>query len=142
MNIRLTLIGISLAGLVVSGYLFIAYVTPVPLICDSSGGCEVIRLSKYASLLGIPTPFYGVVFYAALGVLAAMERYNLVRWLTLAGFLASLGLTYVSSFIIEAYCLWCLASSLLSTLAFIIVWMPQRPKQPETSLSTTEPEPA
>lgn len=142
MNTRKALISISLAGLLISGYLFIVYVTPVPLICDSTGGCEIIRLSKYASFIGIPTPFYGVVFYAALGILAALERYNLVRWLTLIGLGTSIGLTYISSFVIGAYCLWCLASALLSILAFIIAWMPQRPREPQVATDASELEPA
>ena len=138
MNTRTALIAISLAGLAVSGYLFISYVTPVPLVCDSSGGCEVIRLSQYASFLGIPTPFYGVVFYALLGVLAALERYTHVRWLTVIGFLVSAGLTYVSAGIIHAFCMWCTISAALATVALIVAWWPQRPKQPETVQPLTE----
>ena len=137
-HIKMALISIAFAGLVVSGYLAITYVSPVPLVCDGSGGCEIVRLSEFASFFGIPTPFYGVIFYALLGVLAALERYNLVRGLTVIGFLVSLGLTYISKFVIEAYCIWCLASGLLSTLALIVAWWPQRPKQPDVSQSLTE----
>lgn len=138
MTTKQLLLIISFAGLLVSGYLLISYVTPVPLVCDTTGGCEVVRLSTYASFFGIPTPLYGVVFYTTLGILAALERYNYVRWLTAIGFVISVYLSYLEAFVIEAWCLWCVVSAVLSTLALVVAWWPQRPKQPELS----EPPPA
>lgn len=129
---------ISLAGLLVSGYLLIGYVTPIPIVCDASGGCETVKASPYSSFFGIPTPAYGVLFYAALGVTVALERYNLVRYLTTVGLIVSIYLSSLEAFVVKAWCLWCVVSAILATLAFIVAWMPRRPRQPQTAQTLTE----
>lgn len=139
---RRSLLIIAFAGLLVSGYLLISYVTPLPLVCDSTGGCEIVRLSSYSSFFGIPTPLFGVVFYMTLGILAALERYNYIRWLTVIGVVISAYLSYLEAFVIHAWCLWCVGSAVLATLALIVAWWPQRPKEPELAEPLPEPEPA
>lgn len=120
--------GLALVGLLVSGYLLITYVTPVPLICDNTGGCHVVRASAYAAFFGIPTPAYGVVFYTVLGVFAAIEKRSWLKTLTLAGLLVSLVLSYIEAFVLGAWCIWCVASALVATAAFLVVWIPRKGK--------------
>lgn len=118
------LAGIAFIGLLLSGYLLIAYVSPEPIPCLSGGGCQAAQLSKYASFLNIPTPAYGVLFYVSLGVLAALWNEDtkkkflpLLIILVGSGFAVSAFLTYVEAFVIRAWCSWCVASAILVVIA-------------------------
>lgn len=120
---------IAFLGLLVSGYLLFSYVTPVPLICGSDGGCSVVQASKYASFLSLPTPLYGVIYYLALGLLAALWKpaQTTVAWMmvfvTGTGFAVSAWLTYLEAFVIQAWCAWCVVSAILATAAFVVTWL-------------------
>lgn len=119
---------IAWLGLIVAGYLFATSVSALPLLCGS-GGCHEVQSSIYAKHFGLPTAFYGVVFYCLLGLLAIVWRPQPPRWivwslilLTGTGFGVTLWLTYLEAFVIQAWCAWCVISALLSTIAFLIVW--------------------
>lgn len=130
------LLAIAFFGLLLSGYLLMTYVSPVPLVCGPNGGCHAVRESTYAAFFGIPTPAYGVIFYFTLGILASLwdkKRQGYIYWgliaLTSAGFAVSAFLTYLEAFVIYAWCRWCVVSAVLATLALIPVWL--HPKQEE-----------
>lgn len=118
------LAGIAFIGLLLSGYLLIAYVSPEPVPCLSGGGCQAAQLSKYASFLNVPTPAYGIIFYVSLGVLAALWNKDskkkilpLLVVLVGSGLVVSAFLTYVEAFVLEAWCSWCVASAVLVVVA-------------------------
>lgn len=118
---------IAILGLLISGYMFTVYVLGGPILCGS-GGCETVRASQYARLLGIPTPAYGLVFYflLALGALLLSSQPKRAYWLlvllTGTGLAVSAWLTYLEAFVIHAWCRWCVVSAGLSLVAFVIVW--------------------
>ncbi len=127
---RIQLFSIAILGLLVSGYLFITYTTGAPIVCVVTHGCEVVRASEYARLFGLPTPLYGLFFYSLLAMTALFStKKNSFRMklpilvLTSAGALISAWLTYLEAFIIEAWCIWCVASALLAFAAFfLVIW--------------------
>lgn len=126
---RKTIFAISVGGLLVSGYLLVAYVFDGPIVCNAAGGCDVIRESDFSYIFGLPTPLYGIIFYLTLGILSVLwvpENRKLLRMplalLTLIGLLVSAGLTYIEAFVVQAWCVWCVVSAILSLLAFIVVW--------------------
>lgn len=126
---RKSLFLIAIAGLLVSGYLFVTYVTGAPIICSTDHGCDVIRNSQYAQFFGIPTPAYGLIFYSllAIGALLWTPAYARLMRLPLAlltgsGIAVSAYLFYLSKFIIEAWCSWCLVSAILTVIAALLVW--------------------
>lgn len=129
-RIRYVLFAVGIVGLLVSSYLLYTYVTGGPILCGD-GSCEVVRASEYASIVGIPTPLYGVVFYVLLIVGAllwvppyeARRRYALLI-LTGVGLVVSFGLTYIEAFVIHAWCRWCVVSAVLTVIAFLAMWMP------------------
>src|SRR5512133_3940178 len=67
--VRRTLFSLCLAGLFVATYLFIAYSSQVTIACGGSHGCDVVRASRWASVFGIPTPIFGMAFYAGMATL-------------------------------------------------------------------------
>ncbi len=60
---------LALLGLFDSLYLWWAYTSPShPLVCLGTG-CDVVRASSYAQLLGQPLPVYGALMYGTLALL-------------------------------------------------------------------------
>jgi len=124
MEMHKGLVGTAFLGLILSGYLFIAYVSPEPIACISGEGCKAAQLSKYASFLNIPTPAYGMIFYLTLGMLGALwaesTKKKLLPYLIAlvgSGFAVSAFLTSIEAFVLKAWCSWCVASAILVVIA-------------------------
>lgn len=125
---------LTLAGLGVSLYLMWGYTAPgATLACGGSHGCETVKNSVYANLMGIPLPSLGLVSYLGLLVLLLAQNQPAVRnrgWsafialaifgLSLIGVLYSAYLTYIELFVIYAVCRWCVASALIMVAIFIL----------------------
>ena len=125
---------LTLAGLGVSLYLMWGYTAPgATLACGGSQGCETVKNSVYANLMGIPLPSLGLVSYLGLLVLLLAQNQPAVRnrgWsafialaifgLSLIGVLYSAYLTYIELFVIYAVCRWCVASALIMVAIFIL----------------------
>ncbi len=127
---KVSLFALSLLGLFDAVYLWWVYTSPShPMLCLGRG-CDVVRVSSYASLWGQPLPAYGAAMYAALAlaILAqAVFPARLERSLRFAvagisgfGFLASLYLTGIEGFVLHAWCAWCVVSALSVTLIFAL----------------------
>jgi uncharacterized membrane protein len=129
---RIGVVGILILaffGIANSAYLAESKITGTPLICDiqNLSGCNIVANSQYSQLFGIPLAEYGVLFYGILFVLAALELVLFDRLLrrvlqgaALVGILASLYFTSVQVFLIGAVCIYCLASSIIALLIFIL----------------------
>ncbi len=120
---------VSCIGLIVSGYLTITYASNNPIACVSGEGCKIAQLSIYSSFMGIQTPIYGLVYYFTLGIIAALwsedtrKKLQLpLAVLTSAGVGVSLFLSSIEAFVLHAWCSWCVASAILTVIAFIIFW--------------------
>ena len=122
----------ALAGLFVSTYLLVIYVSGAPIVCGLLHGCDIVRNSKWAYSFGLPRPLFGVAFYvgiiALLACRALYPRWR-VRWLyhlsmlaAVVGFLESAFLVFVQWLDIKAFCIWCLASAVAATIIFIVAW--------------------
>ncbi|GAB4410338.1 MAG: hypothetical protein Fur0044_04080 [Anaerolineae bacterium] len=132
--LTLLMILLTMAGLGVSGYLMWGYTVPgATLSCGASSGCETVKNSIYANLAGIPLPLLGLVSYAALLVLLALQGQPVIRgrgWVpyvalsifgvSLAGVLYSAYLTYIELFVIDAICRWCVASAIIMVAIFVL----------------------
>jgi protein-disulfide isomerase len=123
---------IALVGLFVASYLFVTYTSGAPIVCGSSHGCDVVRVSQWATMFGIPTPLMGMMFYTSIAALliarTAMPAYKpkLMYRLTILGvtisIIESAFLTFVQAFEIKQFCIWCLVSAVCAALLFIIAW--------------------
>jgi protein-disulfide isomerase len=138
---RVTALLASIVGASASAYLLVGYLTGRPGICLTGSGCDVVRASAFAYPLGIPTPLIGLLFYlAAAGLvirglntrrLAGLPPEAALCGVAVVGAIASMILTGLEAFVIEAFCSWCLvqaAASLVLLAASI-------------GLVTTAPEP-
>ncbi len=121
---RLGSVKAAFLGLFASSYLLYAYVAHQPIVCGSSSGCEMVRLSKWAYVFGtIPRPFLGVAFYAFLLILLvarlgfrshARLLWRVSQVVVAIGVIESVILFFIQWREIGAFCTWCLLSALAS----------------------------
>ncbi len=115
---RLAVAVLALAGIGIAGYLTYAHYRGIAPVC-TTGGCEEVQTSEYADVLGIPVAVLGLVGYAALFVTALLRAPEAAAAgvaMALGGLGFALYLIYVQVAIIEALCIWCLASDVVMAL--------------------------
>ena len=136
----------AFAGLADSVYLAQHELAGTPLICNIQdlSGCNAVAQSAYAHLFGIPIAEYGILFYAIVFVLAALELVIFDRFLrhalqafALVGLLCSLVFECVQIFLIHALCAYCLCSAIATLLIFIAAsFIEPIPRRPSRGLSS------
>lgn len=119
---------LSFFGLADSWYLAESALTNTPLSCDITGlgDCNVVAASPFSKFLGVPLALYGVAFYTLLFVFSALLLFVRTREIFLAlltfaslGFIASAYFMFLQLFVIQATCVYCLTSALLSAFIFV-----------------------
>jgi protein-disulfide isomerase/rhodanese-related sulfurtransferase len=123
-------LALSLLGLFDSLYLLWVYASPARAMVCLGNGCDEVRASRFAHILGLPTPLWGVLFYVLLAVLIFAEPLAPAAqgaWLrraisafSFAGVIASGALTAIEAWIIHAWCAWCVVQAVAVTLIFIL----------------------
>jgi uncharacterized membrane protein len=115
--LRLCVGALATAGLLVAGYLTYARYTDTTITC-SSGGCETVQRSSYATVAGVPVAVLGLVGYAAI-LTTAFFVGDVARaagaGLALGAFAFSLFLLYAQLALIDAVCDWCVANDVIVT---------------------------
>lgn len=111
-TLRLWVGALASAGLVVAGYLTYSRYSGTPITC-TTGGCETVQESSYATVAGVPVAILGLVGYALLAATACSAE-DLARAagaaVALAAFAFSAYLLYAQLAVIGAVCDWCLVS--------------------------------
>lgn len=125
-------------GLGVAGYLTYIEVTQTSAVCGPVGDCNAVQQSEYARLFGfLPVGLLGMVGYVLITTAYLVKNYGAEKWKKLAsnslfgmvlfGVLFSIYLTYLEIFVIQAVCLWCLSSAVISTLLLLLFGMTRLP---------------
>ena len=124
---------LALAGLSDAIYLTILHITGQSAACGGSASCSQVLASKYAHIGAIPVAGFGVVAYfaafscavfAAFSYLKARTRFAIIVALMFAG---TLWFLYLQSFVLHAYCRYCLFSAAITfLLAGIAVATPRK----------------
>lgn len=121
----------AIVGIGISAYLSYVKISDTEAVCAETGviDCAGVQESAYASLLGIPIAYLGLLGYGAILVLLffnhridLLEDYGhaLLFSITFFGFMYSMFLSYVEAFVLHKWCLWCVASALLMTGLFAL----------------------
>lgn len=124
-------------GLGVAGYLAFVETTQTTAVCGPIGDCNTVQQSVYARLFGIlPIGILGMIGYLAIMAAWSMARtqngqfalYAKASTLALStfGLLFSIYLTFLEPFVIGATCAWCIASAVIMTILFVLVWRENR----------------
>ncbi len=113
---------VALAGLADATFLTVSHLTGDDAVCGSLAGCSAVLGSAYATIRGIPTAAFGAVAYFTVfstAVLAAFGYAGVRKFLVLAVsamFIASLYFLYLQSFVLHAFCPFCLFSAAMTFL--------------------------
>jgi uncharacterized membrane protein len=126
----------ALLGSLIALYLFLVDIGASPLICPTSG-CEVVQASAFSKIFGIPTALYGmVIFLTLLGSsiaglfvnhIAKIPIQTILIVLSSISILFYLYLTYLEAFVILAWCLWCVGSSIMMLGVWLSAILGARP---------------
>jgi uncharacterized membrane protein len=119
--LRAALVGLSLVGAGVAGYVLTARWTEAGLLC-STGGCETVQSSDYAELFSFPVAGLGLGGYLLIGALALLDSpvaRAAVAALALAAAVFSAYLLVVQLVVIHSVCDWCLANDAVSSLVAV-----------------------
>ncbi|HEX7230494.1 MAG TPA: vitamin K epoxide reductase family protein [Candidatus Binatia bacterium] len=132
------LFSLALIGMALSGYLtFNAWQGKLVAFCTEGAGCDVVLNSRWSTLFGVPTSFWGFLTYALLAAVAwnknAADRWRWAWTISLFGLLFSLYLTSVSLFELKATCPYCLTSLGIMTAIFIVTTLQRPVKLPKFS---------
>jgi uncharacterized membrane protein len=124
-NVLLGVIGMSLAG-----YLTYVHYNEDALVC-TVGGCETVQQSDYSTMLGVPIAIFGFLMFLTVTLLALArmtdrgpipsDMATMAAWtLLLTSLLYYAYLTYVEIWELEAVCQWCVMSSIVALLMFVL----------------------
>lgn len=125
------LFALALIGIGLTAYLtFTAWQGKAVAGCTVGSACDVVLNSRWATLLGMPTSFWGLLTYAFLAAVAwnkySDSQWKLAWFVSVVGVAYSLYLTGISLFVLQAACPYCLASLALMT-AILVTTLVQKP---------------
>ncbi len=128
----ISIIVLSLLGFLLSAYIWRTKIGNKKLICFIGESCDTVVRGRFSETFGIPNEILGVVYYgtiaAAYGIphffLAAPSHVfdTLLFILTGLAALFALYLVFLQLSVLKDWCVWCLASSLISIVIFLLVF--------------------
>lgn len=125
--LRITLIVLTLLGLVVASYVTYVHYAGIKPACTAGESCTKVQTSRYAEIAGVPVALIGLIGYVViLLTLLAPDGENTrfaLAGLTVGGFAFSAYLTYREIFSIHAICEECASSAVIMTIMMCLsVW--------------------
>lgn len=122
---------ISLAGLADATFLTVQYLTGETAVCGGSPDCFKVLGSVYAYIGRIPVAAFGAIAYFSTFSFATYAAFGYARarrffiWLIWVMSAVTLWFLFVQSFLLHAFCRYCLFSvSLVFVLAAVVVVTP------------------
>lgn len=124
---------LALAGFADATYLSAIHFYQSDPGCSVITGCDAVLSSEYATLLGIPLAYLGVVYYLVL-LTGSLMYYqyssrlilSILKTINGSGLAFSIYLIYLQSSVLNAFCQYCLLSAAITTLMFIIIMVSSR----------------
>jgi uncharacterized membrane protein/protein-disulfide isomerase len=115
-------------GLGVSLLLLWEYTHDAAGLCGPDGGCAAVRHSRWAEILGVPTPAYGVLFFSMLiaTVVAGRRARMLLTVIALSGAASAIALIAIQWLVIGEFCRLCLVAdgAALAAVPFVLLAAP------------------
>lgn len=122
----------SLLGFVLSSYLLFQKSQNKKVICPFKDQCNDVLESQYSKVFGIPTMSIGVLYYMMMfcafryidfdpSILQQIPT-EFLLFISGTAVLFSFYQTAIQLFVLKKWCSWCLESTLLSTVIFIILF--------------------
>lgn len=115
---------VAIAGVAIAGYLTWAHYSDAAVVCVAGGGCDSVLSSSYAEIAGVPVAAMGLGAYGTILVLVVWDA-PVVRLaaaaIALVGVLFTVYLLVVQLFVLDAFCIWCLANDVLVAPAVAVL---------------------
>lgn len=129
--------GLASIGVAVTGYLTVAKFTGNSTACPT-GGCDIVLSSPYATVFGLPLALFGLLAYVSMVFFAIAPllvrspeqkqlRDKLETWTGLLLFMGATAMMVFSGYLmyllaaeIQAVCVYCVGSALLSFSLFVL----------------------
>lgn len=113
---------LALAGVVVSALALQVHYSTATEPCDINAkwDCGIVNHSPFAEVAHVPVAAIGIAGYLVLGALALLRRRRVLAGLAVGALAFSLYLTYIEKYVLEVYCLYCVASLGIITLITFI----------------------
>ena len=96
--------------------------------CYGVKGCDVVQSSEYSMTFGIKNGYYGMVAFAVMIFLTYLQivepddkRAKMILWMSVFGGLVALRFLYLMTFVIGAYCTFCLVVDIGMVLALVVL---------------------
>ncbi|MBU6431574.1 MAG: hypothetical protein KGJ58_04575 [Patescibacteria group bacterium] len=117
---------IATAGFFLARYIFTKKRRKEKLVCLLDSDCDAVVHSRYSTFLGVPLEIFGMFYFAfiALFFLSAIFLPQLnspyllifIPAIAFVSFLFSIYLASIQILLIKEWCMWCLISTILTTL--------------------------
>lgn len=133
-------------GFADAAYLTADHYFALPLPCSLTDGCDAVLSSQYSMIGPLPVALLGAAYYLTVLFLSVylytsdppkVSTARLIWLLTGTGILASAYFVYLQIAVIEALCMYCLASALTSGLLFasasLLLWRMSKEGKAEAS---------
>jgi uncharacterized membrane protein len=115
----------ALAGLTIASYLTIVHFQGGVPVC-ATNGCEIVQQSRYAALLGVPVALLGTFAFGVLLLSSALRKPIAVvgaAGLALVAVPFAGYLVYLQLVVLDAVCMWCVASDALTAVVAVAAWL-------------------
>ena len=121
---RSLVLALALAGVAVSCLSLQAHYSndSGPAISKSHWNSNLVNHSPYSAVAGIPIAAFGVVGYAAVGLLAFFRRRAPTAVFALFGLAYALYLTKIEAHILKVWCVYCVASLIIVVLITLLAF--------------------
>jgi len=125
------LIPLGVLGLLVSLYIVYKKSKKEHLVCVIGKKCDVVLYSEYNKVFNIPNEILGIIYYGSVILLSILIllgiqalgplTFLLILVITEIGsFAFSAYLIYIQAAVLKAWCDYCVASAIISTLILIV----------------------
>jgi len=121
---------LGVVGMMLAGYLTYVHYNEDALVC-TVGGCHTVQQSEYSTMFGVPIAIFGLLMFLTVTLLAVgrmtgrsplpSDVTTIAAWtILLTSLLYYAYLTYIEIWELEAVCQWCVISSIVALLMFIL----------------------
>lgn len=126
---------VAITGFFLARYIYAKKKKKERLVCLLDSDCDAVVNSQYSTFLGIPLEIYGMFYFALMSlffllVIALPQIYSsyhliilTIPTIALASFFFSIYLIFIQILLIKEWCMWCLASTVITTLLLVAVLM-------------------
>lgn len=124
LNIMLLL---TIAGAMLSFYLYYSEIFNAPIVCPNNG-CAVVAESQFSRFLGVHVSLWGLLYYAFFTSILIFKNLKIIQTyfkyllpiFVISGLAFTVYLRIVELFFIKAICIWCWGSVIIILAIFVL----------------------